>query len=102
MKRIVFTAFVWLWVSASSLAAASEDAAIGALQAETESLFKPGRDLADVKLSIDQMVDPTVNVQAGLVAVDRMVGEALAMTGEATGSAERLAALKRYVYEAGH
>lgn len=99
MRRIVFTAFVLLWVGASS--AASDDVAIAALQAETEALFKPGRDLAEAKLSIDRMVDTAVNVQVGLAAIDRMAGEAHAMANGATGSAERLAALKRYVYEAG-
>ncbi|MBB3976069.1 hypothetical protein GGQ64_001256 [Rhizobium azooxidifex] len=58
MRRIVFTAFVLLWVGASS--AASDDVAIAALQAETEALFKPGRDLAEAKLSIDRMVDTAV------------------------------------------
>lgn len=101
MRRIVFTVFVLLWVGASSLAAASDDAAIATLQAETEALFKPGRDLAEVKLAIDHMVDPTVDVEAGLAAIDRMAGEVQAMADEATGSAEKLAALKRYVYEAG-
>lgn len=101
MRRIIFTAFVLLWVGASSLAAASDDAAIAALQTQTETLFKPGRDLAEVKLSIDHMVDPTTNVEAGLAAIDRMAGEVQALADGATGSAERLAALKRYVYEAG-
>ena len=60
MRHIVFTAFVLLWIGASSFATASDDATIAALQAETEALFSR---VADVKLSIDRMVDPAVTLR---------------------------------------
>lgn len=71
------------------------------LQAKTEALFAPGRDLLDVKLSVDSMVDPATNAQAVTSMIDRMADDVKAMTGEGAKSAETLEALKRYLYESG-
>lgn len=89
-----------LGIGASSLAAAN-DAVMLELKTKTEALFKPGRNLAEVKLSIGKAIDPAVNVEAGLASITRMAHEAQALANGATGSAERLAALRRYIYEAG-
>lgn len=71
------------------------------LQPETESLFAPGRDLADVKLAIDHMVDPSTNIEAVRTLIDHMAEDVKTMAGEGAGSGETLAALKRYLYESG-
>lgn len=71
------------------------------LQARTEALFEQGRDLLDVKLSVDQMVDPTTNAQAVTSMIDRMADDVKTMAGGNAMSAETLTALKRYLYEAG-
>ncbi|CAN7257754.1 hypothetical protein LJR235_001078 [Pararhizobium sp. LjRoot235] len=71
------------------------------LQARTEALFEQGRDLLDIKLSVDQMVDPTTNAQTVTSMIDRMADDVKTMAGGNAKSAETLTALKRYLYEAG-
>lgn len=88
-----------LLVSTSIAALAETPAA--RLQADTETLFASGRDLADVKLSVDHMVDPSTNVQAAKIMIDGMAADVKAMAGENAKSAEKLTALKRYLYESG-
>lgn len=66
-----------------------------------EALFAPGGDLLDVKLTVDSMVDPSANVRAVEVEIARMVDVIKSMAGEKARSAEKLTALKRYLYESG-
>jgi regulator of sirC expression with transglutaminase-like and TPR domain len=58
-------------------------------------------DLAKTKLLIDKMVDPTVNVDTALQRIDSMIATIRAMPDYGAGNGERLAALQRYIYEAG-
>ena len=81
--------------------AASSEEDLSRLRADTEALFQAGRDIAEVKLSIDRMIDRTVDVDAGLVQIEQMTGELRAMAGDSATGAEKLAALRRYLYEAG-
>lgn len=71
------------------------------LVAAVEALFASDRDLLDVKLSVDQMVDPATNAQAVTSMIDGMADDVKAMAGKGAKSAETLAALKRYLYEGG-
>jgi regulator of sirC expression with transglutaminase-like and TPR domain len=66
-----------------------------------QALFQPGRDLLNVKLSVDQMVDPATNAQAVTSMIDRMADDVKTMAGAGAKSAEMLAALKRFLYEGG-
>jgi len=66
-----------------------------------EALFAPGRDLLDVKLTVDSMVDPSANAQAVEAEIARMADAIRIMAGETARSAEKLTALKRYLYEGG-
>lgn len=66
-----------------------------------EALFAPGRDLLDVKLTVDSMVDPSANAQAVEAEIARMADAIGSMAGEMARSAEKLTALKRYLYESG-
>lgn len=100
MKPFVRLAFFLVVFTVPSLGTASETA-ITSLQAEAETLFAPGRDLADVKLAIDHMVDASVNEKAVLATIDRMAEQVKAMTEGGASGGEKVAALKRYLYEAG-
>jgi len=73
------------------------------LEAEVEALFEGGRDMAEIKLAIDRMVAPGVDVAASLKLIDRMAGEIERMRAEAgaTSDFDRLAILRRYLYEPG-
>lgn len=100
MKTFAAVLLSVLFLSVEVLAAPPE-ADFAQVQTTTEALFTSGLDLADVKLAIDRMVDPTVNRDAGLREIDRMASDVAAMAGDNAGSAQRLEALKRYLYEAG-
>lgn len=72
-----------------------------ALQERTEALFAPGQDLLAVKLAVDAMVDPSSNTVEVQAEIDRMAADVRVMAGENASPSERLAALKRYLYEGG-
>lgn len=100
MKTFAAALLSVLFLSVEVLAAPPE-ADLAQVQTTTEALFTPGLDLAEVKLAIDRMVDPTVNRDAGLREIDRMANAVAAMAGDNADSAHKLEALKRYLYEAG-
>lgn len=59
-------------------------------------------DLARVKLAIDKMIDPRIDVEANLKTLDAMTAQIRAMPEFGNGAAVgRLLALKKYVYESG-
>lgn len=71
------------------------------LQKQVELLFEPGRSLLDVKLTVDAMVDPSVNTAVVKATIERMVADIRTMVSENATSASKLDALKRYLYESG-
>lgn len=58
-------------------------------------------DLARIKLTIDKMIDPSINVDAGVKQIDGMAAQVHAMLRGAPSSNERLQALQAYIYEKG-
>ncbi|OWV82245.1 hypothetical protein ATY77_03135 [Rhizobium sp. R634] len=64
-------------------------------------MFTPERDLADVKFSVDHMIDASVSIEAGIAEIDRMAADVKAMLPENASSSETLIALRRYLYEPG-
>lgn len=58
-------------------------------------------DLAVVKLTIDKMIDPSIDISANLKKIDSIVVQILAMAGRNPSSNAKLLALKRYLYEKG-
>jgi regulator of sirC expression with transglutaminase-like and TPR domain len=71
------------------------------LEAKLETLFTPGRDLAGIKLTVDQMADPAVDFEAAGAELDRLTNALREMAAGAQTGGEKLAALKRLIYEAG-
>ncbi len=67
----------------------------------TQALFEGDKDLLDVKLTVDQLVDASTNPDAVKEIIGRMVGDVKVMAGEHATSAQTLTALKRYLYESG-
>lgn len=100
ISRISFIVLVVVWIGTPSPGIAI-DAETRELQAQTEALFRPGHDLTYVKLTIDHMIDPAVNIDGGLEQIDQMTKEASSLAGKSSNSEDRLAALRRYIYEAG-
>jgi regulator of sirC expression with transglutaminase-like and TPR domain len=58
-------------------------------------------DLARIKLTIDKMIDPTINIDAGLKQIEGIVAKIRAMSGGNPSSNEKLQALKKYLHEKG-
>jgi regulator of sirC expression with transglutaminase-like and TPR domain len=72
-----------------------------ALEASLESLFTPNRDLAGIKFTVDQMADPAADTGVASAELDRLTATLLEMAAGVQTSAERLAVLKRLIYETG-
>ena len=58
-------------------------------------------DLAVVKLTIDKMIEPSIDINANLKKIDGIVAQILEMAGSNPSSNAKLLALKRYMYEKG-
>jgi regulator of sirC expression with transglutaminase-like and TPR domain len=85
-------------------AQAAEDRALFSdptLEAKLEFMFTPGRDLAGIKFTVDQMADPAADIDAANAILDHLTDALREMAAGARTSAEKLAALKRLIYEPG-
>lgn len=73
------------------------------LESQVEALFVDSRDMADIKLTIDRMVEPSVDVAANLKIIDGMTAdiESMRAAAGATSDLDKLAVLKRYIYQPG-
>jgi regulator of sirC expression with transglutaminase-like and TPR domain len=71
------------------------------LEAKLETLFTPGRDLADIKFVVDAMNDPAADIAVALTSLNQMTITLRHMAAPPKTGAEKLAVLKRFVYEAG-
>jgi regulator of sirC expression with transglutaminase-like and TPR domain len=58
-------------------------------------------DLARTKLTIDKLINPTIDVDANLKKIDALVTEIKTMPGFGASSTSKMLALKRYIYEPG-
>ncbi len=58
-------------------------------------------DLARIKLTIDKMIDPAIDVDAGLKQIDSMAMQVRAMLRGVPSDNEKLHALRTYLYEKG-
>jgi len=58
-------------------------------------------DFARIKLTIDKMVDPKIDVEANLKRIDAIVSQITVMAGPNPTSDDKVKALRRYLYEPG-
>lgn len=58
-------------------------------------------DFARVKLSIDKMVDPTIDIKTNLKKIDSIVNQIKSMLTANATSTDKMLAIKKYLYEAG-
>ena len=84
-------------VPGSDIDVAPEAKRIRAILQQPESKMDLGR----IKLTIDKMIDPTINIDAGLKQIDRIVAQIQAMPGQGRSSKGKVQALKKYLYENG-
>ncbi len=62
---------------------------------------EPEIDLAKAKLTIDKLIDPAIDIEAGLKKIDAMVAGIKAMPDFGTSNTAKMLALKRYLYQPG-
>lgn len=58
-------------------------------------------DFAKVKLTIDKMVDPTIDIKANLKKIDAIVKQIKTLLPANATSTDKMLAVKKYIYEAG-
>lgn len=58
-------------------------------------------DFARIKLTIDKMVDPKIDIEANLKRIDAIVSQIRDMAGQNPTSDDKVKALRRYLYEPG-
>jgi regulator of sirC expression with transglutaminase-like and TPR domain len=58
-------------------------------------------DYGRAKLTFDQVIDPSLDVEATLAEIDRLASQAAALAGAGSSPAARLSALRRVIYERG-
>jgi regulator of sirC expression with transglutaminase-like and TPR domain len=58
-------------------------------------------DLAKAKLTFDKIVDPSVDIEANLREIDRMVHAVRAMAGPSASARDTITALRAFLYESG-
>jgi regulator of sirC expression with transglutaminase-like and TPR domain len=100
MKWLCILVFTFL----VSAAQAAEDRALFSdpnLEAKLESLFTPGRDLAGIKFTVDQMADQAADIGAANASLNHLTNALRDMVADTRTSPEKLAVLKRLIYEAG-
>lgn len=58
-------------------------------------------DLATAKLTFDKLVDPTIDIEASLGQINRMVESVKSIAGPAASSKQKLTAVRDYIYLSG-
>jgi regulator of sirC expression with transglutaminase-like and TPR domain len=100
MKWLCILVFTFL-ISAAQAAEGRALFSDPTLEAKLESLFTPGRDPAGIKFTVDQMADPAADIGAASAELDHLTDQLRKVVAGGRTSAEKLAALKRLIYEAG-
>lgn len=57
-------------------------------------------DFACVKIEVDRMIDPSINVEAQLAQIDQMVATIEKMLPSNADSWDKVEAIRRYIYQA--
>ncbi|PHV09725.1 hypothetical protein CSQ89_20120 [Chitinimonas sp. BJB300] len=103
LYRLLVLSLLWFTICTFALAGPSASKVeenyktIGAMLALPESQI----DLAKVKLTIDHMIDPSVDVNAYLKQLDTMAAEVRTRFPANPSSRDKLEALRTYLYQAG-
>lgn len=84
-------------VPGADIKAVKEASRIDALLRQPEKNI----DLARIKLTIDKMIDPSIDVDAGLRQIDEMAVQVRSMLHGPQSSSTRLQVLQAYIYEKG-
>lgn len=102
MKVLLGLGVVVLWAETGAPALA-QHAADANLEAIRAILDLPDKqiDLAKVKLTIDRMIDPGIDVAGNLKQLDAMAAEVKAQLPASPTSRDKLEALRTYLYRAG-
>jgi regulator of sirC expression with transglutaminase-like and TPR domain len=99
MKALVFSLFMILLCSLPK--AMADEASYYKTKTDVEALFHMSGDLVDVKIAIDKLVDPSINVLVLRKQFDDYRAPLVTMLQAVIGDHEKLAVLRRFIYEPG-
>lgn len=95
MLRIFSAFFVFLLIASTSLAD---------IRADVRELFTRDMetlDFARMKIEVDRMIDPAIDVDAQLAQIDRMVTTIKTMLPPNANSWDKVQTIRRFIYQAG-
>jgi regulator of sirC expression with transglutaminase-like and TPR domain len=105
MKRTAFIVLCLLLSVASAPAAEQRKANASSIAADAVRavIATPENkiDLAKAKLAFDRMVDPKINARKALKKIELMHRAVRALAGPSPSEAQKLTALRKYIYESG-
>jgi regulator of sirC expression with transglutaminase-like and TPR domain len=97
MRHIFLTIFILCTTFSGASAESSVTDKIRTIFEDAQQKF----DLARVKFEIDQLIDPSVNIERELARVDQMVNEIEAMLPRNADSWQKVETLRKFIYESG-
>jgi regulator of sirC expression with transglutaminase-like and TPR domain len=103
-RKLIFVAAIGFTMALSSLSAslAQTPAATNVESAVVSKLLKQDQvDLARFKLTIDKLIDPSIDIDAGLREIDRLAAEVTKLAGPQASNALKIAAVRKVIYEPG-
>jgi regulator of sirC expression with transglutaminase-like and TPR domain len=94
---ILISAVVGYGEIAIALPASGPAAVVRGILSSPDDALDYGR----AKLAFDQIIDPSLNVEAALAEIDRLASRASALAGVDASPVAKLSALRRVIYESG-
>ncbi|MEP3035923.1 MAG: hypothetical protein ABJO67_16460, partial [Pseudoruegeria sp.] len=94
--RLPFIVIVSFFITAST--------AFADIRADARELFTrdmTSLDFARVKIEVDRMIDPTIDMDAQLAQIDQMVATIETMLPPNATSWDKVETIRRYIYQAG-
>lgn len=101
--RLLFSLCILLTVAAREESSAQAGPTDSFADGVSSALFANADtvDLARAKLAVDKLIDPSIDVAANLKEVDHLADEARKLAGPSAKSAQKLAAVRKVIYEPG-
>jgi len=92
---------VWLFIVTQNVTAQPIDKYILSSVQSLVSKHPSSINFANVKLTIDRLVEPNIDVEANLARLDGMVAAIESMAGLGAGNDQKIQAIRTYIYKAG-
>jgi len=103
-RILVILGLILCLSSSLQISSADRAAAAGDIVQTVRTILSKGSTdvgLARAKLTIDKLIDPSINIDANLREIDRLVGEIEKMAGPKASDAQKISAVRKVIYESG-